>query len=254
MDQLDLNLIGEIAIMKYDENEILIIAHKGASSIAPPNTLKSFQKAIDLKADYIECDLHQSKDSEIVINHDAYVIDNTGKKNFIKEMELKEIRAIDVGEGENIPTLKELIGIAKENINLLCDVKAQYFSKALVELLSQENLVRTSIISSFIFNELLEVQKLESNLKLGLLISSEILSPKILKKYSQKAIDNNFYAVHPYFKSITKDFVKYIHEHNMLVNVWTVNEESDMKEVLKMGVDGIISDDIQLVKKVLNQS
>ncbi|MFX0023521.1 MAG: glycerophosphodiester phosphodiesterase [Candidatus Hermodarchaeota archaeon] len=229
----------------------MIIAHRGASSIAPPNTLKSFQKAIDLKADYVEFDVHQSNDGEIVIIHDAFINDLNGQKRLIKDMELLDLKTIDVGEGEKIPTIRELINIAKGKIGLQCEVKAPGFSKELVELLNQENLIETSIISSFMFDELLELQKLNLKLKLALLIPPEIHSTRRLTKYCNKAIDNNFYAIHPYFKAINNEIIKVIHDNDILVNVWTVNKESDMREVLKMGVDGIISDDIHLLKKVL---
>jgi len=169
-------------------------------------------------------------------------------------MKLREIKAIDLGQGENIPTLLELIQIAKGKIGLQCEVKAQSFSRALVELLTKENLIENSIISSFMFKELLKLQKLESDLKLALLIPPDIGSSQKLLNYSQKAISNNFYAVHPYFNSINEDYVKIIHKNDLLVNVWTVNEESDIQKVLNMNVDGIISDDVERVKKVLTQS
>ncbi|MFX0038501.1 MAG: glycerophosphodiester phosphodiesterase [Promethearchaeota archaeon] len=241
-------------IKKVEKKEdVLIIAHRGDSISSPPNTLKAFQRAIELEADYLEFDVHLSMDGEIVIIHDAYIININGQEKFIKEMELKELKAIDIGEGEKIPTLKELIKIAKGKIGLQCEVKAPNFSKDLVKLLEQENLIETSIISSFIFKELLELQKINSKLKLALLIPPEFDSPLSVLKYCQKAIDSNFYAVHPYFESINKEFVKSIHEYDMLVNVWTVNEESEIKKVLEMGIDGIISDDIQLVKKLLRE-
>jgi glycerophosphoryl diester phosphodiesterase len=239
---------------KYNEKEILIIAHRGASNLAPPNTLKSFQKAIELRADFIEFDVHLSRDEEIVINHDAYISHKDGEKRFIKEMLLEEIKKEDVGEGERIPTLKELVRISKGNIGLQCEVKAPNLSKKLVSLLKQEDLIETSIISSFMLKELLEIQKLESNIKLGLLIPTGIQPSRRLNKYIQKAFDNNFFAIHPHFKSIDEEYVRFIHENELKVNVWTVNEESDMNEVLKMGVDGIISDDVELVKKVLNEN
>ncbi|MFW9969934.1 MAG: glycerophosphodiester phosphodiesterase [Candidatus Odinarchaeota archaeon] len=234
--------------------DFLLIAHRGASSVAPPNSLKAFQKAIDLKADYIEFDVHQSKDGEIVIIHDAYITDINGKVKFVKDMELNELKSFDIGEGETIPTLEELIKIAKGNIGLQCEVKASNFSQYLVKLLKQEDLIKTSIVSSFIFNELLKLQKLNSNLKLALLIPPELGSPRKLIKYCEKAINSNFYAIHPYFESIDKEFVTLMHKNKILVNVWTVNEESEIKKVLEMGVDGIISDDIKLVKKLLNRN
>ena len=74
------------------KEKVSIIAHRGASNIAPENTLKAFKKAIELKADYIEFDIHQSKDGEIIIIHDAYILHKNGQKKFIKDMVMKEIK------------------------------------------------------------------------------------------------------------------------------------------------------------------
>jgi len=215
--------------------------------------LKSFQKAIELKADYIEFDVHQSKDGEIVIVHDAYVSHMDGQKYFIRDMIMKEIKSFDIGEGEKIPTLKELIKMAKGNISLQCEVKGPNFSKDLIELLKQDNLIESSILSSFMFSELIALQSLEPNLKLGLLIPSVIGSSHKLMKYTQKAINNNFYAIHPYFKLINEEFIKFAHNNGLKVNVWTVNEENNMRKLINLGVDGIITDDISLLNKVLGK-
>ena len=244
--------------MKVEKNNVIIIAHRGASNIAPENTLRAFQKVVELKADYIEFDVYQSKDGELVIRHDANISKLDGQMSFIKDMTLKELKAIDVGEGETIPTLKELIKIAKGNIGLFCEVKDQNFSKDLIELLKKEDLIETSIISSFIFSELLELQKLRSSLKLGLLLSKEMFSPRMVIKFCQKVIDNNFFAIHPFWKAINKEIVKFAHSNNLLVNVWThiyePVKDSDLKEVIRMDIDGLIHDDILLVKKILNES
>lgn len=243
-------------IMRNDK-EVLIIAHRGASSITTENTLKSFQKAIELEADYIEFDVHLSKDGEMVINHDAYITQRNGKTSYIKDMTLKELKTIDLGDGENIPTLNELIEIAKGKIGLLCEVKAQNLSRYLFKLLKQENLIERSIISSFSFNELVVLQKLEPSLKWGLILSLELVSARLLTRFNKKAANNNFFAVHPYWKAINGEYVKHAHDNNLRVNVWTdiyehVNE-SELIEVLDMDIDGIIIDDIQLAKRVLNE-
>ena len=81
-----------------------IIGHRGANSIAPENTLKAFQKAIDLGADCVEFDVHESKDGEVVIMHDPDIFRTTGQKHhgLIKDMTLEELRTLDCGEGEKI--------------------------------------------------------------------------------------------------------------------------------------------------------
>ncbi|MFX1329560.1 MAG: glycerophosphodiester phosphodiesterase, partial [Promethearchaeota archaeon] len=82
---------------------ILIIAHRGANSIAPENTLKAFQKAIELGADMIEFDVRKTLDDRIVISHDNSLIRITGKLGSIKSMTLEQLRELDFGEGEKIP-------------------------------------------------------------------------------------------------------------------------------------------------------
>ena len=114
---------------------ILLIAHRGANKIAPENTIKAFQKAIDLKADYVEFDIHMSKDGKIVIMHDENTARTTGHKGIIREMTLAELKKLDCGEGEKIPTLDELIEIAKGKISLQLEIKAPGTAKKIVDIL-----------------------------------------------------------------------------------------------------------------------
>ena len=78
--------------MNEKEKKVLLIAHRGASSVAPANTLKAFSKAIELGADYVEFDIHQTKDGEIVIMHDGSTFATTGYKGLIKKMTLAELQ------------------------------------------------------------------------------------------------------------------------------------------------------------------
>ncbi|MFX1500815.1 MAG: glycerophosphodiester phosphodiesterase [Promethearchaeota archaeon] len=243
--------------MKYEDN-ILIIAHRGASNVSPENTLKAFQKAIELKADYIEFDVHQTRDGELVIRHDANISQSDGTISLIKDMTLKELKSIDVGQGERIPTLKELINLSKGRIGLQCEVKTQNLGKDLIEILKNEDLIETSIISSLIFRELQELQKMHSGLKLSLLLSEEMTSQRMMIKFCKIAIENEFFAIHPYWRSINKEIVEFSHSNNLMVNAWThiyeSIKDSDMKELVNLGIDGLIHDDIQQAKRVIRDS
>ncbi|MBA7511593.1 Glycerophosphodiester phosphodiesterase [subsurface metagenome] len=75
-----------ILLMTLKKKDVLIIGHKGASAIAPENTLKAFKKAIELKADLVEFDIHKTKDGEIVIIHDSDTLSITGVQGLIKDM------------------------------------------------------------------------------------------------------------------------------------------------------------------------
>ncbi len=239
-----------------EKKKVLIIGHRGASNIAPQNTLKAFQKAIELGADYVEFDIHQSKDHEIVIMHDANTYSTTGHKGLIKTMTLTELKKLDCGEGEKIPTLRELINIAKGKIGLNIEVKAKGLSENLIKILKEEDLIKSSIISSFLHDELKKLQKIESTLKLATLEPIITSWSKDWEYHSQilnNAIENNYFSIHPSYNLVNQMLIDKAHENNLRVNIWTVNIKAAMKKFIKMGADGIITDNIQNAKKVLNR-
>jgi len=239
-------------IKNYED--ILIIGHKGASAIAPENTLKAFKKAIELKANYVEFDIHKTLDGEIVIIHDADTFRVTGELKIIKNTTIRDLKKLDAGEGERIPTLKELIGVAKGKIGLQIEIKATAIAEDLTQILREEELVETAIISSFSFSELLSLKNFNPNLKLGYLLSSELKSRRLINRLTQKAIDNNLYAIHPHYNYVDDEFVNFSKDHNLKINVWTVNDRDVMQNLIEMGVDGIITDDIALAKELLGRN
>lgn len=239
--------------MAENKSKILVIGHKGASKIKPENTLIAFQKAIELQADYMEFDIQASKDGEIIVFHDYDILRITGLEGSIEEMTLEELKQLDVGNGERIPTLQEVIELAMGKIGLQIEIKCENIGKKVVELLRNAELIESSIISSFIHNELLRIQKLEPKLNLGALISERVSDPKDLKKATKRVIKKKFYAVHPHFGGVNQMVVNYAHSNDLKVNVWTVNERNDIERLIALGVDGIITDDIQLTKELLGR-
>ncbi len=225
---------------------IVIIAHRGANNIAPENTLKSFKKAIELGADFVEFDVHLSKDGEIIIMHDDNTLRTTGKDSLIKDMTLKELKKLDAGEGEKIPTLDELIEVAMGRVGLQLEIKASGMANKIIETLDNSGLIDSTLISSFNLSELLNIQKIEPKLKLALLIL-EVTRNKTI----EEAVTNNFHAIHPFYKMINDEFVKNAHENNVRVNPWTVDSKSAMRKLIQMDIDGIITNKIELAKKVL---
>ncbi len=231
---------------------MLVIGHKGASAIAPENTLKAFQKAIELHADYVEFDSHLTKDGEIVIIHDADTFSLTGVHGLIRDKTLKEIKKLNAGEGERIPTLQELVAIAKGKIGLQLEIKSTGLLERMVKILRKENLIQNSIVSCFMFDELLKLKEIEPKLKIGFLLPAELVRSRIIKRKILKCEKEGFYAIHPHFNTVDKELVDFAHTNGLKVNVWTVNDRNSMKKLIQMGVDGIITDDISLVHKTIS--
>lgn len=226
--------------------KILLVAHRGASKIAPENTLKSFQKGIELQADYVEFDTHLSKDGEIVIMHDETTTRTTGVKGVIAEMTLEELKQLDCGEGEKIPTLSELIKIAKGKIGLQLEIKSKGQTTKIVELLRKSDLIDSTIISSFDHGELLEVQKIEPKIKLA----SLALGAK-KKSLINEAVEHKFHAIHPFYKFVNEKFIEMAHQNNIKINTWTVDSKNKMKSLIEMGIDGIITNDVAAAKEII---
>lgn len=239
-----------------NKEKVIIFAHRGASNLAPENTLKAFKKAIELKADYIEFDVHQSKDGEIVIMHDSNTFRTTGHIGSIDKMTLKELKQLDCGQGEKIPSLNELIELSKGKIGLNCEVKSKGIAEKIVSIFRDANLIDSTMISSFKHSELLKIQKLEPRLRLASLNPTRtgwIVSWFSRRTMLKNAFQSQFYAINPLYMLVNYKFVKNAHDKNLNVFPWTVDSQTNIENLVRIGVDGIITNNISRVKEVLNK-
>ncbi len=238
----------------YEGEKIIVFAHRGASKVAPENSMKAFQKAIELNADFIELDVHETKDGVLVIAHDENLFRITGKNGLIKDFTLEELKTLNFGEGERIPTLQETIELIEGKISLNCEIKVDSVSKKVVDLFKEYNVIDSVIVSSFLHEELLKFQKNEPELRLCSLEPSQYrknYSWPIKKKMIKICIDNNFYAINPYYHIVDQQFVDYAHNHDIKVFPWTVDFKHSIKRLIRFGVDGIITNDIDKVQSIL---
>jgi glycerophosphoryl diester phosphodiesterase len=242
--------------MNEKKDQIVVMGHRGASKVAPENTLQSFRKAIELKADFIEFDVLQSRDGELVVTHDENLSRLTGINRLVKEMTLKELKQLDFGNGEKIPTLSELIEVTKDHIKLNCEIKVKGIAKKIIDLFRVKNIVDNSIVSSFLHDELLEFQLEEPNLKLASLeptLGVTKFDWNIKKKMIDYCIDNNLYAINPIVMLVDQQFVDYAHENEIKIFPWTVDTKISIKKLINFGVDGIITNDIETVRNLLEK-
>ena len=236
-----------------DRRKNMLIAHRGASDLAPENTLKAFDLAIELGANFIEFDVRRTVDNEIVIMHDPGVFRTTHRLGFVKRLTLKKIKSLNAGNGESIPTLKELLQATKGKIGYMCELKVKGISEKVVKILSENNALDSAILISFKHKELLKCQIEHPELKLGAIIPSGFgwitnwfFRKKILTYLSEK----NFFSINPFFPLVDKRFVDRAHESDLKVFPWTINSKSKMKKLSKMGVDGILTNHISKLKNL----
>ena len=242
--------------MNEKRSHPLIIGHRGAYNEAPENTLKGFKKAIELGADYIEFDVHQSQDGALVIIHNVDILRRMGVDNSIAQMTLKELQKLDLGEGERVPELWEVLKLAKGKVNLLCEIKAKGISDKVITLLRGEDLIDSTIIQSFYVDILLEVKKLEPKLELAAIVPiTEEYIPEWnkRKKLIETVINLDFPIIVTRHKNVDELFLQYSHKHNLKVFAYTINTRKNMERFVNMGVDGIIVNSISKAKKTIKQ-
>lgn len=240
------------------EKKILNIAHRGASGHAPENTLASFQAAIELGADMIELDLHRSKDGHLVVIHDRRLTRVGKKKWAVNEMGLEELRSIDVGSwfgdefrGARIPTLREVLELTRDRIGLNIEIKKGYrpydlIEKSILDLIGKYRMLDHVLISSFEDLYLENIRGLDKSARIGLLIDRGSLI-----KGLKKALFLGAEAVNIPKERVTKEAVKMARGHNLRLYVYTVNEITEMKRYIDMGIDGIFTNYPDRLKRLL---
>ena len=242
--------------MSHIKNKILIIGHRGAYNEAPENSLEGFKKAIELGADYIEFDVHKTLDGELVIIHDENTLRMTGYDARVKDIPLKELKKLKLPNKEQIPTLQELINITKGKINFLCELKADGMCKKVLSVLTQNNMISSTIFQSFNVRELLNCQKTESNINWGPIVPK---NENYLSKWSQRekmiqeVLDMKASHIITRFKNVNKKFVDYCHDSDLSVFVYPINSKLITKRYTEFGVDGLIVNNISQTIDILKQ-
>lgn len=215
---------------------MLKIGHRGAKGHIAENTIYSFLKAFELKADGVELDVHLCADDEVVVIHDD-TVDRTIKNaaGFVKDFTVAECQKL------GIPTLVEVFHILPENAFLNIEIKDENATKLVVNEIEKfvrlgEIEYKNILVSSFNWNVLSTIKELNTIIPLGVLIEDNLEEAFLFAKQIEA------FSINPYFKLLNKDFILKAHQNNFQIHTWTVNSEEDITFVKKLGVDAIISD------------
>lgn len=218
---------------------MLVIAHRGASAIAPENTLMAIEKAIDMGVDGIEIDVH-GVDDEVIVIHDRWLHRTTNGKGRISDLSFAELRKLDAGQGQQIPTLWEVMALVGGRCSLNIELKGisdvipilRLVDRAVAELGFSPN---QFLLSSFNHHLLFEIKQIRPDLQVGALTASCPLD------YAAFAAVLQAYSVHIELNFVNPAFVADAKEKGLQVYVYTVDELPDMEMLASWGVDGIFT-------------
>ncbi len=230
-------------------------AHRGRSEQVPENTLAAFRTALDLGADWLEMDVQMSKDGTLVVIHDETVDRTTDGTGRVADLTLVEIRALDAGQGEQVPTFQEVIDFAKEaNVPIMPEAKSPHLYPGLeakmVQQIVEADYVAQSAIQSFDASALDTIQALNPEITLcalhGLgdvnLADSQPGEANIVCPMAEMVV------LYPWM-------LKQAHEADHQAFVWfgVIEHPLVMRLILALGADGLMVDDTGTLAGVLGR-
>ena len=222
-----------------------IIAHRGVSSLAPQNTLPAFQLGIDLNVDYIELDVQKSSDDSLIVIHDATVDATTSYSGLVSSYSYNDLKLMDAGSwfsndyiGTEIPTLFEVLAMAKGKIKVCVELKASNIESQAMQLIEDLGMLNDVVIFSFSLSQLQIVKNINPNVKVCYL-SSIMTSGDISDALSINA-EYLGVGLDPGVGNITAAQAAGIQVWN-----YTVNDARYMLNKMSKGIDGIITDNAQ---------
>ena len=215
---------------------IEVIGHRGAAGLEPENTLRSVRRAIELGVDRVETDVRVSKDGRLVIMHDETVDRTTNGHGYVSELTFDELRSLDAGMGEKIPTLKEILEFTMGKAKLEIELKVPEATEPTIQLVEELNAEKDVIVISFIHDLLERVHDLSPNIKTGALFFD------VPKDILQRALKVHASSIHVYYRNVNSELVREAHRNGLEVAVWNPNKIEDMREMIGLDVDAIGSD------------
>ncbi len=217
-------------------NTPIIIGHKGASGYAPENTLLSFKRAFELGAQMIELDVHETLDGELVCIHDSTVDRTTNGTGEVHKLTYKELLALDAGEGESVPLLVDVLKFAFGHLQVNIELKVIGVEQKLLDMIDQLKMHQDVIISSFFHGTLITIREFNNTIQTAILVNTYT---KDLVLY---ALEHRVNAINPLYELVTPELVNEAHYSTLKVYPWTVNDTRVMRELIAIGVDGVITD------------
>lgn len=261
-------------------DKFLIIAHRGASAYVPENTLESYDLAENLDADYIELDIHLTKDRELAVMHDKDVAATTEASGDIDNFtlaELKELTANFRDEDKkiatatvspdmyNVPILTEVFSQFGENMNFIIELKVPEdypgIEEKLIEALQDFKLIGVdkdgnpqAVVQSFDEKGLKRIYEMNPEIPLLQLISFEEDEKAELSTEQVDELRGYAAGIGVSYEAITEDFIKDMQKQGLAVYAYTVNDTETALKMKKIGANGIHTNRPDILKRNGNKN
>lgn len=236
-----------------------VLAHRGWSGKYPENTMLAFEKAIEIGSDGIELDVHLSADGEVMVIHDESLERTAGVKGAVSDYKRSELERISAGKTKEdsygftpIPSLEEYLCFMKDKsaiTNIELKTAPVYYpgiEEKTLALVDSFGLRDRVVFSSFNWMSALRIKTLAPEIPCGLL-------HEFIKIFNQASLikTNGFEYFHPGFKLVDDSIVEDCKKHGVGLNIWTVNEEEDIRKCQAWDINGVITNHPDLALRII---
>jgi glycerophosphoryl diester phosphodiesterase len=230
------------SVYNVSVRNIMNIAHRGFTAKFPDNTLEAFEAAIELGVDGVEFDVRETADSTFVVFHDPHV---QGKA--IDKLEYNDIRKIKLNNTFRIPTLEETLDLLKNKTKLLIELKQVQSLENFLALLKTGAERDDVVVASFNRDLVSRFSTIAPGIRTAVITATPVVQPSELLE-SVKC--DGIVVRYPF---ITAETVSRIHSYNCYCYVWNGRTLSDIRHIIRLDADGIVSDFPDRVKKELQK-
>jgi glycerophosphoryl diester phosphodiesterase len=234
--------------------DAVVLAHRGAAGLRPENTLAAFDKACEDKTDFVELDVQESADGEVIVFHDSDYMKIAGVKLKAWDATLPELAKIDIGssfspeyQDQRTPLLRDALRLCKGRAKV--DIELKYYGhntrlvEKVIEIVEQEGMVDQIMLMSLYHPFVVEAKQLRPTWTVGLLAAVAV------GDVTQRSSD--FVALNT--QSTTRWTIDQAHRRGKSVYVWTVDNPVLMSYYLGLGVDGLITNRPDVAREVIEQ-
>lgn len=229
--------------------QVIRVGHRGAGALCPHNTRLSFETALAAGVDMVETDLRRCATGEIVLAHDDSIHAADGASLPVTTSTLEDLRRVDIGEGQRILLLEDLLALAQGRCGVMLDLKGEGFEDEIVQVLRESGFDPAAVIipgGSLRSRQRLRESAPEYRLSLSLGgAPAGGITPAFLD-----SIDTP--AVTWYHRILTLDVIEALHLRHEFVYAWTVDYEDLMQRLIRDGADGIITNRPDVLTGVLH--
>ncbi|MCM2580320.1 glycerophosphodiester phosphodiesterase [Streptomyces meridianus] len=238
-----------------DHPATLAFAHRGGAADGLENTVSAFRRAVEAGYRYLETDVHCTADGALVAFHDATLDRVTDAQGRLAELPWSEVRQARVAGTEPLPLFEDLLEQfpgARWNV----DVKAGEAVEPLVGLLRRRDAWDRVCLGSFSEGRIVRAQRLAgprlaTSLGTRGVLGLRLLSHRLPARHRRTALAAQVPECHSGVRLVDRSFVRAAHRRGLQVHVWTVNDPDRMAALLDLGVDGIMTDHIEMLRTVL---